>query len=448
MKTLYGRLGSRVAYLKNHKFVRNTLTLQAGSFIANIVQALIGVMLARILQPEAYGVYALTFSLAGFLSIFLALGAPDAATTLLSASYARNDKEETREVFAFLLKMTIITGALALVVALFGPWIAEHFYKNATIGWYALVLVAASVISTTFNSFSGIMLQILGRIRAMTLLGMGDQLTRSTLSLGLVTLGLGVLGSVTGHFLGAVVIFFISLFIWRKIQRQHSTIVPSVRSLLRELPKAKIKKYLGFSIWIALDRNFGNLYASLPLLISGIYLTTSEVTYFKLAFGYINLALSLLGPISTLLNVEFPKMQVEGGRRLARNFIKVSLYSLLLSTVLTIGAIIAAPIAFNILYGESFLPSVKYITGLLGYGALMGIGVGLGPVWRAIRKVHMSIMINLITLAIGIPFGVILIRQYGVWGTVASVSIWYTMSHWTSFIYLTKYLKKLDQPSS
>ncbi len=180
-------------------------------------------------------------------------------------------------------------------------------------------------------------------------------------------------------------------------------------------------------------------------MLTGIFVTASEVTFFKLAFGYINLALTLIGPISTLLNVEFPKMKVaeDGGDKLLRNFMRVSLYSLLFSVFLVIGAIIAAPFAFHILYGASFNPSIKYVAGLFFYGATMGMGVGFGPMWRALNKVKLSIMINTITLAVGVPIGLLLIKNFGLWGSVIWVSIMFNVSHIASFILIIKELKKL-----
>ena len=185
----------------------------------------------------------------------------------------------------------------------------------------------------------------------------------------------------------------------------------------------------------------GNLFMALPVVLAGIYLAASEVTFFKLAFGFVNLALSLLGPISVLLNLEFPKMKVENATGLRTKFIKISLYSLGLSSLLTLGAIIIAPLAFKILYGVSFMPSVKYVAGLLIYGCLFGIGVGLGPMWRALNRVKISIFINVLVLGAGIPFGLWLIRLYGPWGAVMMVTIWFTVSHLASFSYLLKKLR-------
>jgi len=214
-----------------------------------------------------------------------------------------------------------------------------------------------------------------------------------------------------------------------------------MRRLLAVAKKVNLKKYFSFTFWVAIDRNMGNVYMALPVILTGVYVTASEVSFFKLAFGYINIALSLLGPVSILLNVEFPKIQIEDKERLMRNFRKVSLYGMGLSTLLTVGAIVVSPFFFQLVYGESFMPSVPYVFGLLVYGAVFGIGVGLGPMWRAINKVKVSILINSVILGAGIPFGLWLIKTYGLWGSVIMVTIWFSVSHLVSYIYLIRKLK-------
>ena len=430
----------KIEYFKTHKFVRNTAILQAGSMAGNVLQAGAGIIMARILQPETFGIYALSFSLAGILSIFLGVGAQDAVITILSGAYARKDAEEISSALAFLAKMTVIVSLVGLVGAVSAPFIAQFAYGNMNIGFYAAVVVIASIVSTTAYSFATIGLQIVGRIQTMTLLGLTDQLTRTGFALSLVALGFGVPGIVFGHLTGAITVFVFSVVAWKKLQKDF-IILPHIRKLLRTMWAAPVRQYLRFSFWIAVDRNLSNLYNILPILMTGVFLVPAEVTFFKLAFGYINLALGFLGPIGILLNVEFPKMREHGIERLSRNFTRVSLYGLGISTVLTLAAVAVAPIAFKILYGPTFADTIPYVYGLIPYGVLMGIGIGLGSILRAIKKVNISIWVNVLNLAMGIPLALLLISKFGAWGTIAIVTAWYTIAHMAVFFYVRRYLK-------
>lgn len=377
------------------------------------------------------------------MTVFLSLGAQSASTTLLSEAYVKNDKEKTKEILAFLTKITLILMIPVVFGALTAPWLAGIFYNNYKIGIYAAILLIASAVGSTFFPFSMMVLQITRQIKTMTVLAFSNQFSRSVFSLLLVIAGAGVLGAIAGHLLSAVVIFIASVVLWGRTSKRFS-IFPATRKLIGNIKGAPVKKYLGFSFWITADSNLANLYNILPIMLTGIFVTASEVTFFKLAFGFINLALTFLSPISALLNVEFPKMKVaeDGKDKLLKNFVRTSSYSLLFSIALTVGAIITAPFVFHILYGANFNPSIKYVAGLFFYGATMGMGVGFGPMWRTINKVKLSIIINTITLAVGVPLGFLLIKNLGLWGTVIWVSIIFNVSHVASFILIRRELKK------
>lgn len=411
-----------------------------GSFGGTLVQAVFGIFIARMLQPELFGIYSLAIGLAALAGLLLGAGMQDAVATLVGSAYARKDKEEMREALAFLLKIIFYAGLLTLFVFAFLPLIADYFYGNSLIGWYAGIVLLAVFLSSSFNAVVQLSLQVVGKIKSLALIIFGDQFLRSGLALLFIFFGFSVLGGVSGHLVGAGVVFIFSLFIWKKLW-QFNEIFPSFGELISAAKNVSVFKYLNFSLWVAVDRNMGNLYMALPIVLTGIYVSAGEVSFFKLAFGYVNAVLSLLGPISILLNMEFPKIQVDDPKKLRNNFIRVSIFGLFISVILTLVSVAISPFIFRILYGESFIPSISYIFGLIIYGALYGIGVGLGPMWRAIGKVKVSIMINIAILGAGVPLGLWLIKSYGSWGSVIMVTAWFTISHFISFIYLANKLR-------
>jgi len=433
-------LKKRFLYFSQHDFVKSVATLQVGSFAGSVIQAGIGILIARLLQPELFGVYALAFGLASMTTLVIGMGIQEAVSSLLGRVYVQKDKTEIENILGFMLKITFLAALIVLGILVFLPEIASRLYGNSLIGIYAAIVSVAVMLSSSLFTLLYTAFQVTGRIKSLTYLIVSDQLLRYGLSLSFVVAGLGVVGAVSGHLTGALLVFMSSALLFRKL-RKKDALFPSLRRLLWSAKNANIKKYFGFTFWVALDRNMGNIFMTLPVILTGVYVSVSEVSFFKLAFGYINLALSLLGPISVLLNVEFPKLQIENREKLVKNFKKVSLYGLGLSILLTVGAVIVSPIAFKILYGENFLPSVPYVAGFIVYGALYGIGVGLGPMWRAINKVKVSILINTTILGGGIPLGLWLIKNYGLWGSVIMVTIWFTISHLASYTYLVRKLK-------
>ncbi|OGN33292.1 MAG: hypothetical protein A3I39_03075 [Candidatus Yanofskybacteria bacterium RIFCSPLOWO2_02_FULL_47_9b] len=429
----------RINYFRQHWFVKNLAILQVGNFSNTLIQGLTGIIIARLLQPELFGIYAISFSLAGLLVMVVSFGIQDTGAAIVGGAYAQENHQGTKEAFLFLGRIAFIIAVLSVVAVLVAPTLAEKIYHNSRIGWYAGILVMASFISNTFLNFSALAYQVLGKIKQMTLLTFTDQTLRNILAVVLTALGLGVIGAMSGHLLGAGVMLIISIIVWERLRGNHP-VFPSIREFFTQTSRAQVRKHISFSAWVALDKNIATLFNLLPILMVALYVSTTEVTYFKISLAYVNLVLGLMGPISTLLNVELPRMREEDPTILKKNFIRVSMYSLLCSVVLTIGALIISPIALRILYGHSFVPGVKYILGLGIYGAFLGIGIGLGAMWRALNKVKISILINTITLAIGIPGGLYLIKHFGVWGAVIMISAWFTVSHMASFFYIIRHM--------
>ncbi|MEK7604086.1 MAG: oligosaccharide flippase family protein, partial [Patescibacteria group bacterium] len=395
---------------------------------------------ARLLQPELFGIYSLAIGMAGMTSLILGMGIQEAVSSLLGRAYVRRDRIEVEKILGFMLKITFLAALAVILVSAFLPGIADRLYGNSLIGVYAAVVVVASIFSSflfvlVYSSF-----QVTGRVKLLGLLILSDQSLRYVLSLIFILVGFGVPGAVSGQLAGAIIIFIVSAFLFNNLIKKE-LIFPGLFRLIAVAREINLKNYFGFTFWVALDRNMGNVFMALPVILTGIYVSASDVSFFKLAFGYMNIILSLLGPISVLLNVEFPKMQIENKGYLYKSFKRISLYSLALSTMLSIGAVIVSSLVFKILYGESYLPSIKYVFGLILYGSLFGIGVGLGPMWRSIDKVKVSIIINSLILAGGIPLGLWLIKNYGLWGSVITVTIWFSASHLVSFVYLVRNLK-------
>src|SRR3989338_5466203 len=418
----------QVIYFRQHWFVKNLAILQVGNFSNTFIQGLTGIIIARLLQPELFGIYAISFSLAGLLVLVVSFGILVTGAPIVGGTYARENHQGTKEAFLFLGRMAFVIAFLSVIAVLVAPSLASKIYHNPLIGWYAGILVMASFISNTFLNFSALAYLVLGKVKQMTFLTFTDQTLRNVLAVGLVAMGLSVTGAMAGHLFGAVIMLVVSLILWERLRKSHS-MFPSVREFFTKNSGLQVRKHISFSAWVALDKNIATLFNLLPILMVALYVSTTEVTYFKISLAYVNLVLGLMGLISTLLNVELPRLREGDPLALRKNFIRVSMYSLACSAALTIAALIVSPIALRILYGASFVPGVKYILGLGIYGAFIGIGVGLGSMWRALDKVKISILINTVTLGVGIPGGLYLIKHFGVWGAVIMVSLWFTVSH-------------------
>src|SRR3989338_7175893 len=116
----------KLSQLYQSRFIRKTVILQAGSFGGTIVQAAIGILIARLLQPELFGIYSLAIGMASMTSLILGMGIQEAVSSLLGKAYAKEDKTEVENILGFMLKITFFAALVVIVVSVFLPSIANR----------------------------------------------------------------------------------------------------------------------------------------------------------------------------------------------------------------------------------------------------------------------------------------------------------------------------------
>lgn len=434
-------LKDRFRHLRQHSFVRRAVIFQVANGAGSVLQSVAGIVIARILQPELFGTYALAFSVASVASIVLATGIQDALVPVIARSHAQGSADDVRIGFGYWAKWIGISALFVAITVILLPFITAHLYGGAAIGGFAAVILVASFVSSSLLSIVQVAAQVTNRIMTLSLLTLADLITRYGAAVLFTLFGLGVLGASAGHLAGAILMTIIAwpVLTWL---RRRDTLLPDVRSIIATTRTIPLRLHLSQSLWVWVDRQFGMLYQALPVAMIGLAVPVTQVAFFKLAFGYLNTALALLGPLSVLLNTEFAKIQVTSPKRMRSSFVKISLGGALVATVLMAGAALVGYWVFVLLYGKVYLPSVPLVYGLVAYGIIFGLGIGLGPMWRVLGKVKISVAINTCVLVIGVPLGMVLIRSYGLWGGVGMVTLWYAVAHIVSFFYLLRALKK------
>ena len=209
---------SKFNSLRSSGFVRNVVTLQTGSFFANIFQAVVGILLARLLQPEFFGVYALAFGIASVASLVVGVGIQEATSSLLGGAYSRGDKNEVSDILGFMFKITSVAVLIVLPFVALLPKISSVLYGDSSIGKYASIVVMAVILSSFLFTLLYTSFQVTRCIKSLTILIVSDQILRFGLSLALVGLGYGIAGAMFGHLLGAIIVFLASMVAFNKVR--------------------------------------------------------------------------------------------------------------------------------------------------------------------------------------------------------------------------------------
>jgi len=395
--------------LIRHPFVVDTSVLGVGTFFNTGLGAIFSIILARLLGPEQFGLYALVFSLAGLIGIFLDVGAGYGTLTLFAEAYAKKDKEEIQNILSYFLKISFIiifsTGLIGFIIA---PSLSAFLYNNAHIGQYLRFVLVAGFLGFSFSLIS------------IAILESANKILFVVIPTALLFAGYGLIGVFAGQLASVLLMGIVSLVIYVHLAKKDP-LLPSFLEIVNNLKQVSIKKYFNFGFLIAVDKNFAELYKILPITFLGMFATTSAVAYFKLALSYITLPLLLLKPVSRLLMVQLPKSKVSGLANLEKIFWKVSLYSGFLTIGILIPVLILTPFLIIIFYGQDYSPAVKIAYPLALYTIMAGFAVGIGSILRTLNKVEIGIKVNFFVILLSAPIVFYSIKYYVVSGTIFAV---------------------------
>ncbi|MBU2579456.1 oligosaccharide flippase family protein [Patescibacteria group bacterium] len=392
-------------------FVQDVGILQVGKFFSILLSVSTSVVLARLLRPELYGIYGLIFAFVGLVGIFMNWGGMYAGLTLLAGVYAKKDKQEIKNVLTYFLKITLLAvGAVGILSVFLAPFLTNLLYHNSQIGHWARMVLLATFLSVIYN-FLIIVLQVLRRIKELTILETFNKFIYSLLPIVFVLLGWGLLGVVWGNFISALVLFILSIIYYFSLIKKDE-LLPTFRQIFSNFKQIRLKKYFNFGFSIALDKNIGNLISILPVIFLGIFASVQEVGYFKIAFGYIAIPSMLLEPVARLLTVQLPKSKTYNLQTLKNHFYKTVFYSGFISALLIIPFIILAPYLIKFFYGMEYIHSIQIVYYLAVLIIFSGFSVGLSAFYRTVNKMKISIILNIFHVAVMALLIFILVKIY------------------------------------
>src|SRR3989338_68139 len=155
--------------LLKRRFVRDVLTLQAGSVVGTGIGFLKSVLFARLIGIESFGVYATVLAFTGTASIFINFGQNQAALTFFAERHARKDRCGMGTVLKYYLTLSALVALILLCLSLAAPGIAAMLYDNASVGSLARLAFIATL-AGSFDTFFAIQLQAVREIRTLTVL--------------------------------------------------------------------------------------------------------------------------------------------------------------------------------------------------------------------------------------------------------------------------------------
>ncbi len=404
---------ARLQRLLRSKFVRDTLVLQAGKFSLLALSLLSSVVIWRLMGPQAFGVFALAQS---FLIIWQSLdfsGVGTSTSTRLAIAIGARDEGAILDLLAFYVKVNVaINVALTLSIALLGAPVAASLYNGNTQIIALAVWLSAAATADGLYGLVIIALQSRRSMRSLALMQNANQVVLTVCAIVAILISATPESLVAARLVYSYSTLALAMVVYARLRTQGAVAYPPIRAVISRARTVSPRPYWRFGVANAIDKNLAELFIQLPLQLVGIYAGARAVGYLQLALN--GIVQAGIFSSAVLDNMQAVVPQAVGRRDFAglwRNFRRV-LAVLAVGGILLYGTLaLLAPLVIPPVLGARWLPAIAPLAALAVYGAITTVGGVFGPLYRAFNLMKRIITARVITLALVLPVGVLLLMR-------------------------------------
>lgn len=323
----------------------------ASLFVLKFGGLIFTIILARMLLPEMFGVYALALSIVTLALTFTDWGMENTFLRYISESIGKNKKEKSRGIASYFFKKRLIFVLLVvLFIAIFAKFISYNIY-NQPLLFYPLLFSGLFIIAESLRTLFSIFFTAKKDVKSILFFDISSQLLKILFSLFAI-LALSDKIIISGIFLA----FFISSII--TLILEYFILLRKDKGLLHgnkgSFDKSKINSYWKF---MALATVFLSIFGSIDILMLGRAVSPEYLGYYRASLSLVISIASLLS-LSTIFLPIFTQIS---GKRFNRGFHKTLRYVLMISIPATLGVIFISNYLIKVFYGDAYLMGTSVI---------------------------------------------------------------------------------------
>ncbi len=359
-------------------------------------------IVARLLQPELFGVYNLALSVGYIFLTFMDLGIHTTLVRWVSHSL-KNNKPLARSYFRYLLKIKLLLAiVVGFIMFMSAPLLSVYLFNKPYL-LLPLQIVTGLIFARSFLDFLISLSSALQKFKYHATSNMILSVSRVVLVPLLIILGLSVGGAILGMIF-SVMIAFVVLIITLKSRFGFMFTGETV-----EIEKERMLKFLSF---LTLGSITGIFYGWVDSIMIGIFMPVEAVGFYRAAFAII----FIVAGVANIANVLFPVFTQMSYSKLKDTFHRVFRYSSVMTIPSVFIIIYLSTYLVKFIYGDSYLPAVTPIIVL----SLLVIEVATFSVFSIILSAkempkYPSITVSLFLL-VNIVLNFFLIQMYGILG--------------------------------
>ncbi len=337
----------------------------ASQIIGAVVSAALIVSLARLLNPDGYGLLFLTLSVLGIFKLVARLGIARSAGRYVSEYKNTKPDQIPHIVRTALLVNLVMIGITAPALAVSHRHIAAFFDEPEMIPFLLLgILLVALGTSITFLE------KVLQGFEAITFVAVFDVVGRTSrllFALGFVIAGFGALGALWGYVLSALLTSAIGFgYLYRRV-RHHSGTTAEIEQGLR-------RRIVEYAIPITATNTAKILDKRVDTLLVGYFLSPIAVGYYVLASQTVSFLEKPMSALGFTLSPTFGAQKASGNiDQISRIYESALINSLLLYIPVGAGIILVADPVIHLVFGTEYSGAIVVLQVLGLYAMLQAV---------------------------------------------------------------------------
>ncbi|MEM2522657.1 MAG: oligosaccharide flippase family protein [Candidatus Bathyarchaeia archaeon] len=397
---------------------KGSFQLFIGVAASTIIMAIGTIILARLIKPEEYGLYAIALIPSYTAAIFRDWGVNTAIARYTASLRAENREGEAYEIIASGMLFELATGlALSLILVSLSSFIASTVFQRPEasflIALASTTVLAGALLTAAQSSFIGF-----ERMELNSLTNICQAIVKTVASPILVFVGYGALGATLGYTLS---------FIFAAITGLAVLYLTIIRKLKAKNPWKKglslnLKAMLRYGVPLSIASIIGGFLTQLYAFLMAIYCTDAMIGNYQVATHFAILLTFFTIPISTVLFPVFSKINPQKEPELLQTVFASSVkYTAVFLVPATMAVMVLSKPMIYTLFGEKWAYAPFFLT-LYVVNDLFAIfgRLSLGNLLAGVGETKTQMKLSLTTLTFGVPLAFVLIPFAGIVGLITT----------------------------
>jgi O-antigen/teichoic acid export membrane protein len=388
-----------------------------GIVASTVISSVGTIFIANLLGPDNYGLYAITLTAPTLIQTFRDWGINSAAVKYSAQYNSEGNIAKIRDVFLSALLFELAFGVLLSVISFaLSGFLAASFNRPSItplIQIASIIILAGALTNVATSAYTGLEKMHLNSVMLIV-----QSLVKTGLIVGLVLLGLGTAGAVTGFTISGVFAGLIGIILMYTMYKALPQPVACKLELMVTI-KSMLKYGLPVSVGAILSGFLTQFYS---ILMALYVIDNAAIGNYNVALNFVVLITFFATPVTTMLFPAFSKLDAKEDKEILKTIFQASV---------KYAALIIVPVAFMVIaLSQPAIATIfpnHYIEAPLFLGLL-----SISYLYCALGNISVSNLINgqgytsfnlkliIVTAAIGFPLGFLLISQYGILGLIVT----------------------------